>query len=439
MNKKWFFILMTPMLFFVSCSKNSDFWGTNVNPNALSDQQVVPSILLTPAQLNLAFQQGGDLFRYTSIMINTQRGADRQFLTYDNYIFTSEDFNNVWNNLYSQTLKPLATLYELSNSKGYNHYAGIARVLSAYTYSMVTDLWGDIPFEDALQGPKILQPKYNTQELVYQKCIAYIDQAIELLGKSAGDIKPGTDDVIYGGKADKWLKFAYTLKMRLLTHLSDKVPANIDLALALLPNVMKSNDDNALFSFTRAKNGNPIYQYFEQRGDISVKTSHLYTEMEKKADSRLAKWYDGNIVGNFFASKESSVPLITLAEAQFLEAELNARKNVATDAKSAFDKAIATSFEYATATQGAYLGTWDATSLTTMLNSIAYEKYVALFTNTEAFTDWRRFDYPAFPSNTGSVNDLMYRFFYPTSETLYNEANVPKNISKSTKVWWDIK
>ena len=82
----------------VSCKKEI-FTGANNNPNAPST--VTPANLLPGVETSLAYTQGGDLARYTSMLTQQDVGFSRQSQAYYTYVFTSVDFDTPWGNMFT--------------------------------------------------------------------------------------------------------------------------------------------------------------------------------------------------------------------------------------------------------------------------------------------------------------------------------------------------
>ncbi len=145
-------------------------------------------------------------------------------------------------------------------------YAGISKIMQAFTFSITTDAWGDIPFSEALRFEGNLRPVYDRSEDVYTGILALIDSGVEDLSKQSEFI-PAGEDLIYGGDLAKWRRFANTLKLRLYVHYYPKVPAtatsNINRLIALGPTAfMNSNADNFQLTFGAViGNQNPIHQF----------------------------------------------------------------------------------------------------------------------------------------------------------------------------------
>jgi hypothetical protein len=89
----------------------------------------------------------------------------------------------------------------------------------------------------------------------------------------------------------------------------------------------------------------------------------------------------------------------------------------------------------------------NVTTLNDALEQINTEYWVTSFNiGTEAWSNWRRSDYPVLATNpfSGKTVDFITKLTYPPSETLVNVANVQAAIADQggddldTKVWWDI-
>jgi hypothetical protein len=100
-------------------------------------------------------------------------------------------------------------------------FKGYAKVMKALVYQRLVDLYGDVPYTEALKGSGNLLPKYDKQEDVYTKLIVLLDEAIADINSVSNLVAPYTEsDLIYGGDKSKWIKFANSVKMRILMRQS---------------------------------------------------------------------------------------------------------------------------------------------------------------------------------------------------------------------------
>lgn len=202
---------MTAMVVMASgCEK--DFLDINIDPNNPSD--VTLAQLLTNAEVAMVNSLGignDGMSTPTSILVHqtVQRGS------VDSYFMTGEDFTlqTAWQNLYSVALQDFEIIINKSTETNDLHYRGIAKILKAYSFSMIVDLWGDVPFSEALKAEEIIYPAYDDDAAIYPGILSLIDEGIADI--AAATAAPGADDVIYGGNLTRWRKFAKTLKLKL--------------------------------------------------------------------------------------------------------------------------------------------------------------------------------------------------------------------------------
>lgn len=137
------------------------------------------------------------------------------------------------------------------------HYAAAAKFIRAYGFMMLTDLFSEIPYEDALgENPS---PAYSTGKEVFMGCIADLEEAIELFQKPQSAVAQplSAGDSWNNGDVDKWIRLCYLVKARWLNHLNKKAAGSYkdgkyDQAeiLACLEKAQRSNADNTLVRHT---------------------------------------------------------------------------------------------------------------------------------------------------------------------------------------------
>lgn len=444
MNKlKLIVVVFVAAAIFSSCKKSFFYDGINNDPSSVTVDQLTPApnVLLNGAELNTGYTVGGDVSRYTAMFVNSVQGYNRQFATYQNYIFTADDFSNVWSNFYQGNLNNLYKLKNLATENGYNHYAGVANVLLAYNFGLASDLWGDVPRTNALQGDQgNVKPTYDKQQDIYPYLQTILDSAITQLSGSAGAKAPGDDDFIYGGDVDKWIGFAHALKARYYLHLSKVDNSYATNALASINAALSGGAESALVPFfDNETQSNPWYQYIQQRSDISYKDAFLANTLRTMNDTRLAAYINetDDVLTDLFAGIDAPVTLMSKTEMLFIQAEaLSATNDPA--AATVYADAITSSFADAGIpvppgylTTNALVGADHAARLP----QIILQKYLALYTQSEPFSDWRRTGYPALVPNNGS--NIPRRFLYSQNENDFNGANVPTGTTLFSHVWWD--
>ena len=156
------------------------------------------------------------------------------------------------------------------------HYAGVAQVLLAYGFMLMTDLYGEMPYEDALSQNAL--PVYSTGKTIYLGCFERIDEAIELLQKNVDPSLPSLSvgDSWNNGDVNKWLKLAYLLKARWCNKLNKKEAGSYkdgkyDEATILdcLSKAMQSNADNTIVNHTDDNGATHDYLGWDEPVDYS--------------------------------------------------------------------------------------------------------------------------------------------------------------------------
>jgi hypothetical protein len=455
-NIKIIGIVLAVAVLFNSCE---DFIDPEINISPNSPADVSLNLLLPSTQAGIAYVLGGDHSRMSGMWMQHLSGVTRQSFALERYSVLESDANNLWNTLYGGVLKNLDIMVDKSQDQGAVHYEAMAKILTAYTLGMLTDVWGDIPYSDALNAEDgNLSPTYDTQQQIYATMNTYLDEAIALLGQTTpiGVVRPAGDDLIFGGVTAKWLKVARSLKVRYALHLSKRNGYAPVRDLIVAGGLMEGNADNFVFGFTNnANEWNPRYQFDSERGDIRV-GARIVNLMNETEDPRRARYFNStndtavvyvgsapgagtggaSMIGPGYASQNSPVHLMTYYELKFIEAEAfmgtdNAR------AATAYNEAVKASL----ASHGVTNAAWEAvhaaeTDGTITLEKIMTGKYIALFMQSETWVDWRRTGLPTLQLPNANVSATPRRYLYPLDERLYN-VNTPTGQTSTSRVWWD--
>jgi hypothetical protein len=445
--KIFFSVLIAGVLLSTASCKKSFFTDYNKNPNA--PDSVPPNLLLSNVEASLAYTQGGDMSRFTSLFTQQVFGHNAQSQQYYNYILNPGTFDNLWPDYYTSVLNNNDTLMNLSDRKGYNMYSGISRIIMAYSLQLGVDLWGDLPYSQAMKGDRNLKPAYDKALGLYDTIISLVNKGIEYIDNpDAGLITPGADDHLYGGDADSWKYFGHAILARIYIHQSKGNAAMANLALEEVGKSFPDAAHAAVYISSTSENGaNPWYQFITQRpGDETFVDAPLADSMTARNDPRLNIYVDPNpddaSLGAYFGSANSPVEFITFEELQFISAEATLRSTGNyVEAADFLTAAVTQNMDKLGVSAGnrtAYI-TAHATLTTTSVNAaiaqVAREEYYALYLNPEVFTVWRRTGVPVLPSVTGGP--IPRRLLYPQSELSYNTTNTPAVTLYSPKLFWD--
>ncbi len=472
-GKKTLAVLLLAAGSLASCKKALDI---NTDPNSFVD---VPITTILPAtEVNLGYAMGGDATRIAGSIVQHYAGHRNQPLDYGQYNLAPTTTDTYWSNMYSIVLSNSKAIMAKGRAAGDSVYVGVAQILTAYSFGVLTDIYGDIPFSDALRSTDAVTPAYDKQENIYPALFTMLDQGIANV-KSGKATSLGAEDLIFNGKVDKWEKFANSVKLRLYNHLSKVQPTAAADFLAKNPVLISTNDDNAAVPFgTAASNANPIYQFdvLSGRADNAV-CKTLVDKMQSLSDPRIPVYFypvknntsgfqgqfRGNDpggdnddsgeslfsrVGSAYASSNSPVVLLSAAEVQYIISEVQFRKGNTADSKTAFEKAISNDFDMLglSAKTAAYLGN-PLVSYNNTLQRIMEQKWLTMYQAPyESWTDWRRTGVPTLTTpvinRTNGVTPR--RLSYPqleinlNAQSLKNGPGIPVLYeSLKVPVWWD--
>lgn len=470
-------LFFTIVVIGASCKK--DLARINENPNA--SQNALPEYLLTAAIKNTADTYWGVTNNMNSSLLFVQYWSKIQYTDPDRYIFTNNDLQELWTVGYSRSIVNLNDLIRLADEKENPNYKGVALVLRSWVFSLLTDVYGDIPYSQSADIDHYLTPAYDSQKDVYEGLLKDLKQAAQLLDP---DGKPIAGDIVYNNKIAPWKKFANSLRLRIALRIADREPEVSQQVLADIAgeggSFISSNDENAQLVYISSPNQNPVSNLFDTRDDYRISKT-IVDKLFALDDPRLpvfaARTKDatpqgfvgipnGLLVGDasslgfsktskpgsYFTAPQAPAVIISYAEVLFDRAEAAARGFTNEDAEQLYLDAIKASFdEYGVSQEnyGTYIAQpsvkYDAADFR---KSIGGQKWIALFgQGLEAFAEWRRLDYPVLqPAVAGVLNGAIpQRFIYPGTEQSLNKNNYQAAVTRqgadvlTTKLWFDVK
>src|SRR5260370_3744274 len=166
-----------------ACSDFLSGPGLTTGPNAPT--AATRDNRLAAVQSALTVQFTGTLSRSACLWMQQCAGVDRQYATLETYNTTETDFDTEFIQLYTGGgLIDIRAIQADAASAGDSLYVGIAKVLEAMLIGNAADLWGDIPYSQAVVA-SIANPIFDTQLSVYTRLLAALDTAIANI-KGAG-------------------------------------------------------------------------------------------------------------------------------------------------------------------------------------------------------------------------------------------------------------
>jgi len=477
-------LALTALLSANSCTKDFDDLNTNPNsPLAVKAQYLLPTAIESSVD-----RYWGHRTRFERINIDAAE-LYMQHLTRNIYSNEGDDYtvsvavtNNNWKGFYNDAQVNFQRIIAISGDGGTTpnaNYTGIAMIMRTWVFSLLTDMYGPIPYSEAIQGraeTPIYSPKYDSMESVYAAMLADLKTANAML-KVDGPAVAG--DILYSGDILKWKKFANSLRLRLANRQAKKKPAESKAIFAeILGNattypIFTSSKDNAQLNCTTVLPSNNEWNQVmirDGRTDWNMSKT-LIDQMQSLNDGRLAVYanknskgvYQGHpnglpdaiattflstssTIGTYFTSPTAPEVIMTYAELNFILAEAAIDGDIAGDPDAYFKAGVEASFaQYSLTPTADFLSKLGTATRAKILE----QKWVALFgQGIEAWTEWRRTGLPVFPAPDPRAvlnNDgvLPTRFTYSTNEYSLNKAGVEGGVSllggkddMKTKLWW---
>lgn len=272
------YVLLIGLFIVSACDSNLS--GVNDNPNAPTD--VPPSLILPRAQqtsLDRLYSMSG-LNGYAG-GVWAQSYAKIQYVDEDKYDYSGRVslVNNIWQSFYARTLEDLNQIIikatDADNPQP--NVEAIATILKAWNYQTMTDLWGDIPYSEALKGSSaepITSPKYDTQKDVYAGILSELKHAATIIDESSAPF--GGEDLIFGGDMSGWKKLANSLRLRILLRQADKEPLGSEMqAIYDAGNYISESSDNATLEYQKYPYNNPVNNFHRTREDHKISDTQL--------------------------------------------------------------------------------------------------------------------------------------------------------------------
>jgi len=486
--KKILFSIAMLSLLTVGCNNNDETF----NNDSDAPYEVTPESLLTNAEKELADQMSTPSVNLSPFRFFDQYWAQTTYNTESRFSFASRAVpDNHWNNLYRNVLGNLesakryivlevrpSTITEADWNVQQQNKLAIIEILQVYTFQVLVDSFGDIPYTDAL-NPENKLPTYEDDAAIYPKLITRLDAAITQLDDSGDSFANG--EFLLNGDVSKWALFANSLKIKIGINLADVNPAlsKTTIESGYAAGVILENADNVSFDYpSAAPNYNPIYADLEASGRNDFVAGKPFVDaLLAKNDPRIGVYFnevDGTYIGgvigaannNFTAFSQigdtfraSNLPtqLMEATEVNFYLAEAAARGfSVGNTADYYYTRGIETSLDFwgiPAAAAATYLARPDvayATATGDYKQKIGNQVWYAFFNRPfEAWTSYRRLDYPALvvPSNAVAAADgeIPKRLYYPVDERTVNTTNYQTAVTAiggldrlKVHVFWDV-
>ena len=448
-----------------------------INKNVNNSTDVESRLIITDVMTNTAFTvTDGGLAFYASCYIEHNVGIYNQMYNAEirsGEPISSTTYNNYWDAMYTNLYELKIIIDKCStggSEEGNYHTLGIAQVLSAYNLAILTDMFGDVPWSEALQPGVIFTPKLDRQQDIYTQIFKFLDDAIENLNKESVFPSLGDQDLIYGGDPTLWKKFAFGLKARYTMRLSHITPAYADV-ISYADSSFTSSDEQCQYNYNGTTTNSPFYQFFQDRDYFGASQS-FHDKLVARNDPRDAVFFEaypgtGDLIfapngtpnqvqGTYGISAISTITaptyLMSYHELEFLKAEAYVRLNNLPDAETALQNGIAAAFEKVniglTSADAADYYTTDVKPKfdTDPLSEVMNQKYIAFFEeeSLEAYNDYRRLEAMGDDviqlDNPKNATQFPLRYTYGADDVTTNvnvrEAYGNGQYVYTANVWW---
>lgn len=481
--KKILSLFFVSLLVLTSCGDDLDI---NTNPN--TPPQIDKGLALSAAQASIVTILGGEWFVLGGMYAQyyTQAPSAGQYDAIDEYNLNTDFANRTWTELYAGALLDLQFVQDESLEEGDTGTYLIATVLKAYTFQYLVDLFGDIPYTEALQGNANISPPITPGQEIYLDLIATINEALAAYEENEVSSDVGQQDLVYNGNMERWIEFANTLKLKLYLRMAYTSQANSAAVMELMNENNFLTQDAAFTAFSDATGKrNPYYEVqIEFLGNVNtVASNSLFEFYVRNNDPRLDAVFipndegehgaidqgEGLSIGQVQANDlsrpniepDSPVYFMTVAESYFLQAEAAVRYAGGTGAKELYDQGVAESFQlYGVSGAGELTGPGGAYEYTATGNieedieQIIVQKWASLvnLNNIEGWIEALRTGYPVLTTeeapeyeegrrivSLASVlpgDQILQSLFYPDLEVQRN-TNLTQKPNVLQKVWWN--
>lgn len=470
------------LLTLAGCTK--DFVDINTNPNA--SIVASPQSLLAPTLVSVI---NGNLSRNARInnefmQVTVTTADSREFHRYE--VRPSES-DYMWRRWYLEltNIRDIYANAEVTQQAGYQTFQGISLILDAWVGSLLTDMFGDIPYSESNLGRSNnnTTPKFDTQKEVYALVFTKLDSANSLLRNNVNFTSDvAATDPIYGGVADKWRRFGNSLFLRLLLRVAHKEPAAQAKIKQIVEDdpskypVFQNNDASAILKFTGVL---PYQTEFSQARDFDFNGDKGYSEffinnLVDLQDPRLPIWSTEATLGVYAGMQsgyaQGNIPdrqstlqlalknqpllgnMMNYAELQFILAEAALKGYITGSPKTYYDNGVRSSISlWGPVVADSYFNNPkvqydEAAGIEDQMKKIHLQKYFAMiFTDFQQWYEYRRTRALDLYTGPGLLNDgrMPSRLNYPILVQTLNKANYDIAVqsmggnSINEKVWWE--
>ncbi|WP_042481521.1 SusD/RagB family nutrient-binding outer membrane lipoprotein [Solitalea canadensis] len=471
---KKIYIVVASVIMLTSCIKD-DLNDDTKNPSTVPAETIFASAQKSLTDIMTSSNVNRNVFR-----LITQQWQETTYTDESNYDLTTRNIpQTFWNIMYRDVLKNFSECKKLVAADNDVHTDQLAKtnklaeieLMEVYAYSVLVNTYGNVPYSQVFDTNNP-HPKYDDAKTIYLDLLARIDKALGTMNAAGAGFDDS--DIIYGGNASKWIKFGNTLKVKIAMTIVDVEPAVAKAAVEAAYNKgFTSNADNAVLKYLGAyPNTNPIWEDLVRSGRYDFVAAKTIVDQMNTLNDPRRQFYFSTVggaykgatpgassnydsfshAGEIFFDPTMPALLLDYSELEFYLAEAKALNwtLVTGTAEEHYNNAIRASIIYwggSTDDVSAYLSNPDVAYSTAAGNykqKIGMQKFIALYNRGyDAWTEWRRLDYPKISPAVDAISGIPVRYTYPAQEQnlntdKYNEASAAIGGDKvETKLFWD--
>ncbi len=451
----------------------SGFLDVNKDPNAATTPP--GGYLFTEASATLQSNRNIEIGPVVSFFAQTfasNGSSGDHFIPQERYNLSpgAPTVTNNFGGIYTDVLNNLQLFIQnqQEQKEPRNNAIAQARLFRSYAYWYLTMLFGAVPYTEAL-NPNIDNPTFTPQQEILDSLVANINESIQLINIEDQSDAITTGDLWYKGNMVQWLKFANSLKLRILMELYNTDPSIASQITPLLSDTNLIRKDKNDFEFPYSDEPGSENQQFQ--------LSRLYKEgipyffsagkplvdvMNAENDPRRRIYFDkakatGTYVGvragtsnsdnaDSFSTLGSAITIasfpgrvLTAAETLLFESEFLATQHNYSEARDKLEDGIRASINdfdglpagpISQTEEDAYvtriLNKYDAASNAGKLKIIQLQHYIDSFEKVpENWANWRRTKVPDLSVPYQAVFSSIIRRFPYSQDEISSNANAP--------------
>jgi len=472
-------VLLAVLAFIMMQACTDNFDEINTNPNQPTVDKANPDLILPKVISEVGDEMTSDIaWGFGNVV--SQSVATNNFTSVDIYAWGT--YSGTWNLMY-RNARDAQNLIIIAEERGNNNLKAVALTLKSFIFTFLTDMWGEVPYSQALSGKglngdPIFEPAYDQQADIYKGILADYEEANDLFGQG-GSIG---GDIMFGGDISKWQKLCNSLRIRTLMRLENKwseLGLSDNSIQQILDNneIMESNADNGVLGYL-ATSPNQWPRQTGRVGGFDEKrmSQRIEKVLKETNDPRLFVLFrpidnqdsvgvyrgipnglsEDNAInfnggpknqsrlGNRYRDTDDpsnvsvDMTFMQYNELMFILAEAAEKGYISGDAETYYTNGLNATLayfgvspedEFFTQSGVSYQA---ASSQNERLELIGTQKWLGLFmVGAEAWFDFRRTGYPDItPGENAIFNEVPVRIQYPSDEQVLNSTNYDAVITR---------